>query len=103
MKADFAASCQLLPPRNPQTDYRLNPLGNSICDEAATKSPRKVLRSSLWAHHFHNRNSGGSAAILYFFSSAPGITPFKGFANSFCNSGCDSGFLGSIWSRIAAL
>jgi len=46
---------------------------------------------------------GGSAAPFYFFSSAPGITPFNGFANSFCNSGCGSGFLGSIWSRIAAL
>jgi len=27
--------------------------GDSICDEAATKSPRKVLRSSPGAHHFH--------------------------------------------------
>ena len=43
------------------------------------------------------------SAIAYFFSSAPGITPFNGFPCSFSSSGCPKGFLGSIWSRIAAL
>ena len=32
--------------------YALNPAGNSICGKAATKSPRKVLRSPPRAHHF---------------------------------------------------
>src|ERR1700674_834687 len=31
------------------TSYRFNPAGNSICGKAATKSPRKVLKSSPWA------------------------------------------------------
>jgi hypothetical protein len=45
-------ACDKLPtpdksPPGAQTDYRLNPPGNSNCDKAATKSQRKVLRSSL--------------------------------------------------------
>ena len=31
--------------------YRFNPAGNSICGKAATKSPRKVLKSPPWARH----------------------------------------------------
>jgi hypothetical protein len=36
---------------NSELCYRLNPRGNSACGKLATKSPRKVLRSSHWARH----------------------------------------------------
>jgi hypothetical protein len=38
--------------------YKLNPPGISICGKAATKSPRKVLKSSSWARHFYTKNKG---------------------------------------------
>ena len=38
--------------QGPESCYRLNPAGNSTCGKHATKSQRKVLRSSPWAHHF---------------------------------------------------
>ena len=42
-----------VPPR-PKTGYWLNRAGNSIGGKAATKSQRKVLKSSPWAHRSSN-------------------------------------------------
>src|SRR5260370_14334377 len=38
-------------PQGTRPCYRLNAAGNSTCGKQATKSQRKVLRSSPWARH----------------------------------------------------
>jgi hypothetical protein len=57
-----------------RTRYRTNPVGHPIWGKAATKSPRKVLRSSPWARHF---------SLHFLFSrSSTGTSEFVSKANS---------------------
>src|ERR1700722_20975453 len=58
--------------RRPQTGYRLSPAGNSICGNAATKSPRKALKSPPWARHFQHRSDVPPLEDLFF---TKGVAP----------------------------